>query len=815
MAVAITTKYISKAGLTTATMVGQLTNIGGQASVDCYFQYRLSGAGSWNDTSTDAITISATEENFSTDILESEFSYTWCQPHIVIKQDCYIQAISLYCAGVGDVTLTLKDNGYNTIDTVVVANSSLSWVKFTLTNPIKAVAGEVLFAHFAFPSSKHYRSQTDVYSGAYWGTVAYAGDDGFDYHAYAVGLTCIPDQVFSNSITSLTQNETYEYRAVAEYDDGGTQYAYGDTEEFDSSFLVENGIGFSEGVLSDTVVDNDCLSLKEDVSEKYDTALVASVNSYTFTEPRLVAEQSFYLTHVRFYIRSSGEIVLTVRDTSDNVLDTVYNYKTVGDGWVEFELSDPIYYEEGEAFRLRCAFASNKLIRKTNYLYSGSLWSITTNYISNGSTYTETPGLELIGYKYNPTGYRQKPYALSGTWPDVVISWVATTPTDTSIAVQAQVQSTASVTGESVGTGDGTEDTFTLDYWPIGTVTMYVNGIEETDFSQDGNDPRIIVFDSPPGNTLSVTADYIKAPDPVALNWEAQISGNPITVPDESDNVDNKVLWVKITLSTSDIAVGATLSSLLLEEEAASNNTTGLLDGKVTIKSSATNLFDGTGVVKSVATNLLDGKAVVGAIDTDLFDGKAILKSLATALFDGKAILKSLATALFDGKAVIKSIDTDLFDGTTRIFLTASNLFDGTVYLYLEDTDLFDGRVLLSELATGAFDGKAVVKDVATGLFDGKGIIKDAAIGLFDGKTMLRFCASNLFDGNGIVVGGAETTAVFFDAKTRLVYAACGKPAFSFTAAVPGATASIAVPGATFTGTVLGVEIDEWTRCTT
>jgi secreted PhoX family phosphatase len=72
-------------------------------------------------------------------------------------------------------------------------------------------------------------------------------------------------------------------------------------------------------------------------------------------------------------------------------------------------------------------------------------------------------GVEVVSNKLQlvtdgESGNRQKPYKITNT--DSEITWTATTPTDTTLAIEAQVQGTTAITDEAVGTGDGVETVF-------------------------------------------------------------------------------------------------------------------------------------------------------------------------------------------------------------------------------------------------------------------------------------------------------------------------------------------------------------------
>jgi len=70
-----------------------------------------------------------------------------------------------------------------------------------------------------------------------------------------------------------------------------------------------------------------------------------------------------------------------------------------------------------------------------------------------------------------------------------------------------------SVTGEAVGTGDGSTTEFLLDFYPVksGSLTVYVDGVaktEGTDYTVDYNTGKI-TFTTAPAAGASITADYI------------------------------------------------------------------------------------------------------------------------------------------------------------------------------------------------------------------------------------------------------------------------------------------------------------------
>jgi hypothetical protein len=394
-------------------------------------------------------------------------------------------------------------------------------------------------------------------------------------------------------------------------------------------------------------------------------------------------------------------------------------------------------------------------------------WAGALNLYANNNSY-DYDSIELRDL-HKSSGTRIKPHALSGTFPGATINWTATTPTDTTLAVHAQVQGETAITDEAVGTGDGAETEFTLDQWPVGTVTVKVDGTAETGFTQDLNDPRIITFTTAPADTLAVTTSYTGVDDPVALNWEAQTSGNALTVPTSGTNVANKHLWLKQTLATTDTDVTPTLTALDVTLSTGSTATL-VFDGKIRIKNSTTNTLDGKAevadqqdvtatldgllAIHATATALLDGSATLKSIDTDALDGKALVSSQAASLLDGAALIKDSATDMLDGQAQVKSTTTNLLDGIARIGAYSTGTLDGTVVIKDATGSLIDGLIIIKGIATDALDGITQVSESATGNLDGLMVIRQAVTIALDGKATIKDIAEQMLDGRALVQSG-------------------------------------------------------------
>ena len=65
------------------------------------------------------------------------------------------------------------------------------------------------------------------------------------------------------------------------------------------------------------------------------------------------------------------------------------------------------------------------------------------------------------------------------------------------------------ITGEAVGTGDGSEKEFELDHYPISNLVVKIKGTPTTAYSIDPDNPKLIVFDEAVPNGDAVTADYV------------------------------------------------------------------------------------------------------------------------------------------------------------------------------------------------------------------------------------------------------------------------------------------------------------------
>jgi len=103
------------------------------------------------------------------------------------------------------------------------------------------------------------------------------------------------------------------------------------------------------------------------------------------------------------------------------------------------------------------------------------------------------------------------------------------------------------VTGETVGEGNGTEQTFVLDYNNVrpGTLVVYFDGVATESYTPD---LAAGTFVATPGNEVVVTADYISGPDTKLL--EAGDGETALIFNLHADNIDTEddatiTLWRK------------------------------------------------------------------------------------------------------------------------------------------------------------------------------------------------------------------------------------------------------------------------------
>jgi subtilisin family serine protease len=186
--VAVSTDAVSSVGTDNATLNGTLTNLGGASSADVSFEWRQTGASSWNTTSTQ--TLSSTE-SFSQDVtgLSSGTDYEY-------------RAVADASDGDTDTGSTVSFTT-NTSDTSVAVStespSSVGETNATLNGDLTNLGG----ASSADVSFDYRESGTSTWSSTSTQTLSSTG-------------------TFSQDISGLSSGTDYEYRAVADASDGDT-----------------------------------------------------------------------------------------------------------------------------------------------------------------------------------------------------------------------------------------------------------------------------------------------------------------------------------------------------------------------------------------------------------------------------------------------------------------------------------------------------------------------------------------------------------------------------------------------------------------
>jgi hypothetical protein len=353
---------------------------------------------------------------------------------------------------------------------------------------------------------------------------------------------------FYSAEITLTADETYEVRAVAEWDDGGTQYEYGSTLEFETTWQTEYGLDFEAGDLTDVEGELGELTL---APATYSSDVCANMSAYNSPSPNRVWQSSEYSSYYRgfkafdgtgasswggsLWFTQSGQGApswiwydwgagndkqirkYTIRNRSD-ATSTAPKSWTYTPAHVDFA-SVHICAEYDQTF-------SNGEV-KTFYVpkhspedfYTGGRYALLKISETGGSGYcaiAEITYHALAAYLIRGTRV-SLPIDINalGATDTMPISWTATTPTNTDVTIETAVTGESTITDEAVGTGDGTETVFALDYYPVtrlDDLVVEVDGTPTTSYSISG---KTITFDTAPGNTLTVTASYTGIDEPI------------------------------------------------------------------------------------------------------------------------------------------------------------------------------------------------------------------------------------------------------------------------------------------------------------
>lgn len=213
-----------------------------------------------------------------------------------------------------------------------------------------------------------------------------------------------------------------------------------------------------DAVLSDVEVVGENLTLASaaGTEERYAGTLTRSGSRYAWAEQRIIPKANLRLWAAYYYHeRSSGTITLTIVDSvTAETLATVE--KTISAaGWEPFVMPSPVALVADRTYNFRWTFsASTRLWRTTSFLYDGTLWKTTSNFISNNNSYPETMGIGLVPAEYAESGYRTSPgldMTSAGLLESSRITWTATTPSVATLVVSAAVTG-----GDPPGTEDWT-----------------------------------------------------------------------------------------------------------------------------------------------------------------------------------------------------------------------------------------------------------------------------------------------------------------------------------------------------------------------
>ena len=201
----VTTNAASGIGLYGATLNGNLSELGDATTVDRFFEWREVGVGTWNTTNKNAQGSTGT---FSQAIssLDHNTNYEF-------------RAVAEYIDGttqrVEGTTLTFTTDTFTAPSVTTSAASGIGETGATLNGNLSALGDATTVDRFF---------EWKEVGGPTWNTT-----------------TKNPQTVtgaFSQGISGLSSNTDYEFRAVAEYEDGGTQRVEGTTLTFTTSSYI-------------------------------------------------------------------------------------------------------------------------------------------------------------------------------------------------------------------------------------------------------------------------------------------------------------------------------------------------------------------------------------------------------------------------------------------------------------------------------------------------------------------------------------------------------------------------------------------------
>ena len=531
MTVTVVTHSPSLVRGTTAKFNGNLTDMNGQAAIDCYFQYKVTGAGSWSDTSVNKEELTAV----------SEFSY---EISGLTENESYdVRAVAEWDDGgtqnaYGDtVTFNafwVREGSQEDFERGILSGAQ------PITHQVLAVFDEVGSHSWTVPSGVN---TVDV-------LVVAGGGGGHNGAGGAGGLVYKENH-------SVTPSSSVTVTVGA----GGAVGDVGQNSVFDS--LTANGGGLG-GYYNETGGNGGSGGGGGHGDGR---------DGGTATQPGTNATADIDAGHNGAW--GGGGTGDTGRGGggggAGEAAEDITGLNKGGDGGDGLDFSAKFGTAVGDDGWF--AGGGGGFHRGSGVVGSGGKGGGGDGYQYTGDT-TRHPGMDntgggggagaaggsgivIIAVPLDDTslggeGTRQKPYKITNTESE--ITWTATTPTDTSVAIEAQVKGTTAITDEAVGTGDGTTKVFYLEYWPADTPAVKVDGVAETGFTL-GNDRRTITFDTAPADTEPITASYTAVDD--SVDDAVEIQGLDLDSPAGGTfKLGDGTTW------TADIAYDATAATI-------------------------------------------------------------------------------------------------------------------------------------------------------------------------------------------------------------------------------------------------------------
>jgi len=560
----VVTKYAGRTGLATASLVGELSDLGGHSSVDCYFQYRVSGAETWDDTySTTDILVSTGYFEAELTGLSSETTYEF---RVVGK---YEDSGTQYVYGDTDTFSTelfgvegIGFSGETSSTQVNYSGCILDNIGDTDSETVSEIGYYTYDYHIQYlTTTKAFALYEVEWDSGYATTATLSIRDSSDnvlVSGISGGGSAIRKHRFTLDTPIELSNAT-EYRFRFDVSPGIKHYY--DVKAHSGSLWERIGT-YAGGTWVDGGVLE--LTLKE---LSYDSSgyIQIPVTLSGIFQPQTITWEATTPagTDVDVYaqVQNTAAVNAEAVGTGEGELAYTYSGGSRSSGsWA--------YHEQKIELLETCNLIS---VRWKTSISSGTISLVIKNEVGTtiASTSASSPGADQwmdfdFGEKWLSPGI----YHFCFTHPSAAQVWYVNSLQSNSLWNSLGV--TFGITNESYTFNFGLviSQNVTLDYYPVDTPTVYSDSVE-IDFYQPFADKREIYLKETAGSGDAITADYTKAsPDPGS--WESQSSGTTLTVPDGGDNVDNKILWIKAALSTTDDNITPVLVSVLLAGESGS-----------------------------------------------------------------------------------------------------------------------------------------------------------------------------------------------------------------------------------------------------